>query len=95
MCISSKPESYSCSRVERDRIPEWEVEAQLHEFLTSAIDGGKWSVSRFSCFNPGRKAPDNHRMCTGTGLALGLTQIPFQKYLHVSYNPTEIKWPKL
>ena len=87
MCTFSKPESYSCSLLDRERIPEWEVEAQLHEFSTSAIDGGKRSVSLFSRFNPGRMAPDNHRMCAGTGLALELTQIPFQNI------PTRLLYP--
>jgi hypothetical protein len=29
------------------------VEVQLHAFLTSALDGGEWSASRFSRFSPG------------------------------------------
>jgi len=77
----SNPESYSCFRVGQEGIPEWEMEAKLHEFLTSEIDGGKWSVSRFSRFKTGRKAPNKHRMCAYRGLAPGHTQLPFQGIL--------------
>ena len=91
LCTFSKPESYSCSRVGQERIPEWEVEPKLHEFVTSEIDGSKWSVSRFSCFNPGRKSPDNHRMCAGIGLALGHTQIHLHRVLTRPLQPNRDK----
>ena len=93
LCTLSKPESYSCLCVGQEKIREWEVEAKLHEFVTPDRDGGKWSVSSFSPFNPGRKAPDNHRMCAGKGLALGHTQILFQRIFTRPYSPTEIKRP--
>jgi hypothetical protein len=30
-----------------------EVEVQLHAFLTSAVEGGEWSASRFGRFTSG------------------------------------------
>jgi hypothetical protein len=33
------------------------VEVQIHVFLTSVLDGGKWSVSRPRRFTPGERAP--------------------------------------
>jgi hypothetical protein len=34
----------------------WGVEVYLHEFLNSALDGGKWSASRPSRFTPRERA---------------------------------------
>jgi hypothetical protein len=36
------------------------VEVQLHTFLTSALVGGEWFVSRAGCFTPGERAPGTH-----------------------------------
>jgi hypothetical protein len=36
------------------------VEVELQSFLTSALDGDEWSVSRPDRFTPGEKAPDTH-----------------------------------
>jgi len=36
------------------------VEVQLHAFLTSALDGGEWSVSRPGRFTPRKRAPGAH-----------------------------------
>jgi hypothetical protein len=36
------------------------VEAQLHVFLTSALDGCEWSVSRPGRFTPRERAPGTH-----------------------------------
>jgi hypothetical protein len=33
----------------------WGVEVSLHAFLTSALDGGEWSVSRPGRFTPGKE----------------------------------------
>jgi hypothetical protein len=30
---------------------------EFHSFLTSALNGGKWSVTHTSCFNPRKEAP--------------------------------------
>jgi len=35
----------------------WGMEVKLHAFLTSALDGGKWSASRPCRFTPGKSAP--------------------------------------
>jgi hypothetical protein len=32
------------------------TEVQLHEYLTSALDGGEWSASHSGRFTPGEKA---------------------------------------
>jgi hypothetical protein len=34
----------------------WGVEVQLHEFLTSALDGGEWSASFPNIFTPRKRA---------------------------------------
>jgi hypothetical protein len=34
----------------------WEVEVQLHAFLTLALDGGEWSASCPGCFTPGKES---------------------------------------
>jgi len=36
------------------------VEVQLHAFLTSALDGGEWSVSGPGRFIRRERAPDTH-----------------------------------
>jgi hypothetical protein len=33
------------------------VEAELHTFLTSALDGDEWSNSSSGCFTPRKRAP--------------------------------------
>jgi hypothetical protein len=35
----------------------WEMEVQLYEFLTSALDGGGWSASRPGCFTSRERNP--------------------------------------
>jgi len=40
----------------------WEVEVQLHTFLTSALDGSEWSASHPSHFTSGVRAPSAHWM---------------------------------
>jgi hypothetical protein len=37
-----------------------QVEVQFHTFLTLALDGGEWSDSCTSHFNPRERAPDTH-----------------------------------
>jgi len=32
----------------------WRMEMYLHTFLTSALDGGEWSVSRLGRLPPGK-----------------------------------------
>jgi hypothetical protein len=36
------------------------VDAYIHIFLTSALAGGEWSVSRPDRFTPGERAPGIH-----------------------------------
>jgi len=36
------------------------VEVQLHTYLASALDRGKWSASRPGCFNSRERAPCTH-----------------------------------
>jgi len=38
------------------------VEIQVHTFLTSALDGGKWSASHPCRFTPGEKSPEDRRL---------------------------------
>jgi len=38
----------------------WGVEVQLHTFLISAVDGGKWSVSHTGHFTLRERTPDIH-----------------------------------
>jgi hypothetical protein len=38
----------------------WGVEVQLHEFLTSALDGGELSASRSGRFTPRESFPGTH-----------------------------------
>jgi hypothetical protein len=41
----------------------WGVEVYLHAFLTSALDGVDWSVSRPGHFNPPwKETPSTHRI---------------------------------
>jgi hypothetical protein len=38
----------------------WEVQVQLHIFLTLALHGGEWSDSCPGCFNPRKRVPRIH-----------------------------------
>jgi hypothetical protein len=38
----------------------YEVDVQIHIFLTSALVGGEWSTSRPGRFTPGERAPGTH-----------------------------------
>jgi hypothetical protein len=38
----------------------WGVEVELHVLLTSALDGGEWSVLRPGRFTPRERAPGTH-----------------------------------
>jgi len=38
----------------------WGVEVYLYAFLTSALNGGEWSVSCLGRFTPKKKAPATH-----------------------------------
>jgi hypothetical protein len=36
------------------------VDVQIHNFLTTALVGGEWSVSRPGRFTPGARTPGTH-----------------------------------
>jgi hypothetical protein len=48
------------------------VKVWLHAFLTSALDGGEWSVSRLDHFNRGEITPGSHCMGGWVGPRAGL-----------------------
>jgi len=53
----------------------WGVEVYLHRFLTSALDGGKWSALRPGHFTPGVKAPGTHWIGGWVGARSGLDAV--------------------
>jgi hypothetical protein len=50
----------------------WGVEAQLHAFLTLALDGGEWSASRPRPLYPRERAPRTHWIRGWVGSRAGL-----------------------
>jgi hypothetical protein len=40
----------------------WGVEIQIHSFLISALDGGKWSALRPGRFTPRETVPDTQKI---------------------------------
>jgi hypothetical protein len=48
------------------------VEAYIHAFLTSALDGGEWSASRLGRFAPRERAPGTHWTGGWVGSRAGL-----------------------
>jgi hypothetical protein len=50
----------------------WGVEVYLYSFLTSALDGGKWSASRPGRFTAREKASGTHRIGGWVGPRAGL-----------------------
>jgi hypothetical protein len=54
----------------------WEVELQLHAFLTSALEGGgEWSASRPCRFTPGERTPGIHWMGFWVGPRAGVEEV--------------------
>jgi hypothetical protein len=53
----------------------------LHAFLTSALDGGEWSVLRPGRFTPRERAPGIHWILGWVGLRAGLTTSSFTTIL--------------
>jgi hypothetical protein len=51
------------------------VEVLLHTFLTWALNGGQWSVSRLGRFIPGERAPSTHCIGDWVGLRTGLDSV--------------------
>jgi hypothetical protein len=57
----------------------WGVDVQLHAFLTSAIDGGEWSVSHPCPFTPRERAPGTHWIGGWVGSRAGLDAVVTRK----------------
>jgi hypothetical protein len=51
------------------------VNVQIHIFLISALNGGKWSASRPGRFTPGESAPRTHWIADWVGLRAGLADM--------------------
>jgi len=60
----------------------WGMELQLHTFLTSALDGGEWSVSRSGRFTPRERAPGTHWIRDWVGSRAGLEAVVKRKITH-------------
>jgi hypothetical protein len=53
----------------------WGGEIQFHAFLTSALDGGEWSVSRAGGFTPKERALGTHWIGGWVGPRAGLDPV--------------------
>jgi hypothetical protein len=51
------------------------VEVQIHEILSSALDGDEWSASRNGRFTPRARAPGSHWVGGWMGLRAGLDTV--------------------
>jgi len=49
-----------------------EVEVFLHSFLTSAVDGGEWSLSRLGCITPWKESWNPFVIRLGVDLRVGV-----------------------
>jgi hypothetical protein len=57
------------------------VDVYIHIFLTSALAGGEWSVSRPGRFTPGERAPGTHWIGGWVGHRAGLDDVEKRKFL--------------
>jgi hypothetical protein len=57
------------------------VDVYIHVFLTSVLDGDKWSASRRSCLIPGERAPGTHWIGGWVGPRAGLGNVEERKFL--------------
>jgi hypothetical protein len=57
------------------------VDVWIHIFLTSALAGGEWSVSRPGRFTPGERAPGTHWVGGWVGPRAGLDDVEKRKFL--------------
>jgi hypothetical protein len=57
------------------------VEVQLHAFLISALDGGKWSATRSDRFTAGERTPGTHWIGGWVGPRAGLEAVEKRKNL--------------
>jgi hypothetical protein len=53
----------------------WGVEVWFHTSLTSALDGGEWSASRYGRFTPRERDPCTHRVGGWMGSRAGLDAV--------------------
>jgi hypothetical protein len=58
-----------------------EVGAQIHVFLTSALVGGEWPVSRPCRLTPGERTPGSHWRGGSVGPRAGLDDVERRKLL--------------
>jgi hypothetical protein len=56
------------------------VDVLIHIFLTSTLDGGKWSASSPDCFTPGEKVPITHWIGGWVGPGTGLDDAEKRKF---------------
>jgi hypothetical protein len=66
------------------------VEVKLYAFLSSALDGGEWSVSHPGRFNPGIRAYDTHWMWSLVEFRAGLNAVIKRKMSFSWENRTPI-----
>jgi hypothetical protein len=57
------------------------VDAYIHVFFTSALDGGEWSASRPTRFTPGERAPGAYWIGGWVGPRTGLDDVERQNML--------------
>jgi hypothetical protein len=57
------------------------VDVSIHIFLTSALAGGEWSISRLSLFAPGERAPSTHWIGGWVYPRAGLDGVEKKKFL--------------
>ena len=71
-------------------IPEHAMNVYLQSFLTSAIDGGRWSASRPGYFTPWEEIPNTHWVGGWLGFRFGLDAMQKRKQSYHAANQTEI-----
>jgi hypothetical protein len=57
------------------------LDVQIHVFLTSALFGGEWSVSRLGRLTPGERTPGSHWIGSWVGPRAGLEEVEKKKFL--------------
>jgi hypothetical protein len=62
----------------------WEVDVQIHIFLTSALAGGEWSASRPGRFTPGERASGIHWIGGWVDHRAGLDDFEKEKILELT-----------
>jgi hypothetical protein len=60
----------------------WGMKIYLHAFLTSALDGDKWSASRPGRFTAGERTPGTHWIGGWVGPIAGLHVVFKRKKIH-------------